>query len=103
MKRIVCLETKDIIYELDKTPGNMEGMVVKDILFKRDGYQGIFKGEDESHYLVRIENALTEKEAVFKLIPINRIVELMFVEVTEKEKKEDSCEQPTDDLTIANE
>ncbi len=102
MKRIVCLETKGIIYELDKTPNNMEGMVVKDISFKRDGYQGIFKGEDESHYLVRIENALTEKEAVFKLIPINRIVELMFVEVTEKEKKEDSCEQPTNDLTIAN-
>lgn len=102
MKKIVCLDTKEATYELEKTPADMEGMLVKDISFRRDGYGGIFKGEDEEHYLVRFENALTEKDVIFKLIPANRMTELMFVEVTEKEKKEDSCEQPTNDLTIVN-
>lgn len=99
MKKIVSLETKGIIYKLEETPANMEGMLVKDISFKRDGYSGIFKPENEEHYLVRIENAMTDKDVVFRLIPADNMVELMFVEVTEKGGKENSCEQPTNDLT----
>lgn len=92
----------DNTYEIDKTPIGMEGIVVTNISFKRDGYQGIFKGGDEEHYIVRFENALTEKDVVFKIIPANRMMELLFVEITEKEKKEDSCETTTNDLTIVN-
>jgi len=103
MKKIVCLTANDFTYELEKTPIDMEGVLVKDISFRRDGYQGVFKGKSEEHYLIKIENALTDKDVVFKLIPADNITELMFVEVTEKEKKDDSCETTTNDLTIANE
>ncbi|KKN17034.1 hypothetical protein LCGC14_0969830 [marine sediment metagenome] len=101
MKKIVRLTTNGFTYEVDAVPIGMEGVVVKDISFRRDGYQGIFRGDNEEHYLIRIENALTEKDVIYKLIPANQMTELLFVEITEKEKKED-CETTTNDLTIAN-
>ncbi|KKN45504.1 hypothetical protein LCGC14_0682530 [marine sediment metagenome] len=100
MKKIVCLIANDFTYEVGKTPVGMEDLVVTDIYFKRDGYQGINQ-RDESHYIIRIEDDSTGKDVVFKLIPAIRMTESMFIEVAEKEKKENACEQPTNDLTIA--
>lgn len=98
MKKIIRLTVNDNTYEIGETPMHMEDVVVTDISFKRDGYQGIFKGRDEEHYLIRIKDATTE-DVEFKLIPASQMIELSFIEITEEKEKKEECEITTNDPT----
>jgi hypothetical protein len=99
MKKIVHLSTVDEDYPLE---GNSHGMIIKDIIFRRDGYQGVFKCQDEAHYIIKLENPMTEKDVTYKLVPMNRLKELLFIEISErKELKENLCETAATDLTLA--
>lgn len=83
MKVIISLISNDITYKRDD---EMDGRIIKDIVFKRDGYAGINKGaENEAHYLIVLENRLTDKDVVFKFIPYSKMDELVFAEIEKEE------------------
>jgi len=86
MKIITSLTVDGTVYKLN---AEIEGHVVKHISFKRDGLVGINKGTaDEAHYIVVMENRMTEKEVFFKMLPASAMDELTYIEV-EKEDPDD--------------
>ena len=62
---------------------------VKDILFRRDGYNSINKdGVNEGHYLIRLVNELNDKDVILAIIPKTRIRRLMYKEEEAELEKE---------------
>jgi len=62
---------------------------VKDILFRRDGYNSINKdGVNEGHYLIHLVNELNDKDVILTIIPKTRIRRLMFKEEEVELEKE---------------
>ncbi len=83
MKVIISITANGVVYKRDD---EIDGHIIKNIVFKRDGYSGINKGlPDESHYMITLENRLTDKEVMYKVIPSSEVNELIFVEVEKEE------------------
>lgn len=83
MKVIISITAGLIIYKRDD---EIDGHIIKNIVFRRDGYGGINKGQpDESHYMITLENRLTDKEVMYKIIPSSKMTTLTFVEVEKEE------------------
>jgi len=88
MKRIITqIVTKNVIINLED---EMEGYVVKDISFFRDGLIGVNRGcKNEAHYRVTMVNAMAgEKDVKIKVIPEERREELTFADVEVEDKDE---------------
>lgn len=89
-KRIIRIDFDPIDeidrYSIDAVLGEYE---VKDISFRRDGYNGINKdGVNEGHYLIRLINELNDKDTIFAIIPKTRIRRIMFKEEDVEIEKE---------------
>lgn len=83
---IVSVTTKkDVVHELDKS---LNGLVVKNIVFKRDGLVSINQGEPAggSHYLVTLEDPMNDKVVVSKVIPYTNVEEVLFIYAEKQEE-----------------
>lgn len=83
---IVSVKTKkDVTHELDKT---LNGYVIKDIAFRRDGLVSINHGSPAggAHYLVVLEDPMSDKIVVNKVIPYANVEEVLFIYADKQEK-----------------
>ena len=86
IRMIVSVTTKkDVVHELNKT---LNGYVIKDISFRRDGLVSINHGNAAggAHYLVVLEDPMNDKVTVNKVIPYDNVEEVLFVYAEEQDK-----------------
>jgi len=96
---IVRVDTKkDISYEVGKAA--LAGQYrVRSIEFRRDGLVSINHGGGPNcaHYLIVLENPMSDKDIIYKVIPYDSIESLMFIEVQEEKSSDGSkYETPTE-------
>lgn len=94
---IVSITTKkDVVYEVNKT---VNGLVIKDISFRRDGLVSINHGSPNgAHYLVSLEDPVNDKNQVFKVIPYTSMEEILFINA---EREDDSPSETATELKRA--
>jgi hypothetical protein len=79
VRMIVSVKTKKgVVHELNKT---LNGYVIKDISFRRDGLVSINHGNSAggAHYLIVLEDPMNDKDVVNKVIPYDNVEEILFI------------------------
>ena len=86
VRMIVSVTTKkDVVHELGKA---LNGYLIKDISFRRDGLVSINHGNPAggSHYLIVLEDPMNDKEVVNKVIPYDNVEEVLFIYADKQDK-----------------